>query len=190
MPRTGQGQKPCRLVASKTLAAYRRRRCFPCDTIACCLPHPKKRTRKAPVKAKGPILLLITAILWGMAFVAQTTAADNVGPFTFNASRNLIGALFLSGVIAFRKKAFSMVGRSPAILTNSDISEKKNADAIIQIIPLVLLFNILCLRCGRIAGYLSAESCVMNPGRNEFAVFPIILLFFNIFTRLYIFSLS
>ena len=37
----------------------------------------------------------------------------------------------------------SASGSSPAILTNSDISEKKNADAIIQIIPLVLLFNIL-----------------------------------------------
>ena len=56
------------------------------------------------VNAKGPILLLITAILWGMAFVAQTTAADAVQPFTFNASRNFIGALFLTGVIAWRKR--------------------------------------------------------------------------------------
>ena len=57
------------------------------------------------MRAKGPILLLVTAILWGMAFVAQTSAAENIGPFTFNASRNLVGALFLSGVIAFRKRA-------------------------------------------------------------------------------------
>ena len=60
-----------------------------------------------PPKAKGPILLLITAILWGMAFVAQTTAAQDVQPFTFNASRNLVGALFLTGVIALRKKTGS-----------------------------------------------------------------------------------
>jgi drug/metabolite transporter (DMT)-like permease len=57
------------------------------------------------VKAKGPILLLITALLWGMAFVAQTEAAQSVDPFTFNFSRNFIGALFLTGVIAFRKRA-------------------------------------------------------------------------------------
>ena len=57
------------------------------------------------LKAKGPLLLLVTAILWGMAFVAQTTAANDVGPFTFNASRNFIGALFLSGVIAFRRRS-------------------------------------------------------------------------------------
>ena len=46
-----------------------------------------------------------------------------------------------AAAIAFLKKAFSIVGRSPAILTNSDISEKKKADAIMQSIPLVLLFK-------------------------------------------------
>ena len=57
------------------------------------------------LKAKGPLLLLVTALLWGLAFVAQTTAANDVGPFTFNASRNFVGALFLSGVIAYRRKS-------------------------------------------------------------------------------------
>ena len=57
------------------------------------------------MKAKGPLLLLVTALLWGLAFVAQTTAANDVGPFTFNASRNFVGALFLSGVIAYRRRS-------------------------------------------------------------------------------------
>ena len=56
------------------------------------------------MKSKGPLLLLCTAILWGMAFVAQTTAAKSVGNFTFNASRNFVGATFLSFVIAVRKR--------------------------------------------------------------------------------------
>lgn len=56
---------------------------------------------------KGPILLLITSILWGLAFVAQTDAAQHVQPFTFNASRNFVGALFLTGIIALRKKTGS-----------------------------------------------------------------------------------
>ncbi|MDO4854082.1 MAG: DMT family transporter [Coriobacteriia bacterium] len=54
------------------------------------------------MKIKGPLLLLFTALLWGMAFVAQTQAADAVEPFTFNASRNFIGAAFLVGVIFVR----------------------------------------------------------------------------------------
>ncbi len=53
---------------------------------------------------KGPILLLITAMLWGFAFVAQTAGGDQVGAFTFNFSRNFVGALFLTGVIYWRKQ--------------------------------------------------------------------------------------
>ena len=56
------------------------------------------------MKYKGPVLLLITATLWGMAFVAQTVGGGAVGAFTFNASRNFIGVLFLTGVIAWRKR--------------------------------------------------------------------------------------
>lgn len=55
--------------------------------------------------AKGPILLLITAVLWGTTFAAQSAASSHVDPFTFNFSRNLIGALFLSGVIMMRKRS-------------------------------------------------------------------------------------
>ena len=62
------------------------------------------RVERTSVNVKGPILLLITAILWGMAFVAQTDASQHVQPFTFNASRNFIGALFLTGVIMWRKR--------------------------------------------------------------------------------------
>ena len=56
------------------------------------------------LKATGPILLLITAVLWGSTFAAQTAASAHVDPFTFNFSRNFIGALFLTGVIAVRKR--------------------------------------------------------------------------------------
>lgn len=40
-------------------------------------------------------LLLLTATIWGVAFVAQSLGMDYVGPFTFNATRNLIGAVVL-----------------------------------------------------------------------------------------------
>lgn len=41
----------------------------------------------------GEILLLAAAMIWGAAFVAQSLGADKVSPFTFNASRSLVGAL-------------------------------------------------------------------------------------------------
>lgn len=41
------------------------------------------------------ILLLITAAIWGFAFVFQRTGMDHVGPFTFNAARFALGTLSL-----------------------------------------------------------------------------------------------
>lgn len=57
-------------------------------------------------KLRGEILLSITALIWGTAFVAQIVGMDYVGPFTFTASRTLIGAISLIPVILFmdRKK--------------------------------------------------------------------------------------
>ena len=51
---------------------------------------------------RGSLLLLLTAAIWGMAFVAQTSAADSIGSFTFNAVRSCIAALFLFAVLLGR----------------------------------------------------------------------------------------
>ena len=48
---------------------------------------------------RSPALLLLTAAIWGVAFVAQSVGMDYVGAFTFNAARFLIGAVVLLPVI-------------------------------------------------------------------------------------------
>ena len=50
---------------------------------------------------KNNILLVLTALIWGCAFVAQSVGMDYVGPFTFNMTRFLIGAIVLLPVIWF-----------------------------------------------------------------------------------------
>lgn len=50
---------------------------------------------------RSPLLLLLTATIWGVAFVAQSVGMDYVGPFTFNFVRNLLGCLVLLPVIWF-----------------------------------------------------------------------------------------
>ena len=50
------------------------------------------------------LLLLLTATIWGVAFVAQSVGMDYVEPFTFNAVRSLIGAVVLLPCIALLKK--------------------------------------------------------------------------------------
>nr|MCR4946288.1 EamA family transporter [Lachnospiraceae bacterium] len=49
--------------------------------------------------AKYSFLLLLTAAIWGFAFVAQYSGGDAVGPFSFNCIRSLIGSLVLVPVI-------------------------------------------------------------------------------------------
>ena len=44
---------------------------------------------------KSNILLLITAAIWGSAFVAQRVGMDYIGPFTYSGVRFLIGGLAL-----------------------------------------------------------------------------------------------
>ena len=55
-------------------------------------------------KAKSVILLFLTAIIWGLAFVAQRVGAEYVGTFTFNGIRFLLGAISLLPVIFFFEK--------------------------------------------------------------------------------------
>ena len=50
--------------------------------------------------SRGNLLLLVTAIIGGSAFVAQSVAADLVGTFTFQALRSLLGGLVLLPVVA------------------------------------------------------------------------------------------
>ncbi len=57
---------------------------------------------------KGNILLVITAVIWGAAFVAQSVSMDHIGAFTFQGVRSLIGSAVLVPVIlaltAMKKK--------------------------------------------------------------------------------------
>ncbi len=48
---------------------------------------------------KGELMLILTAVIWGTSFVSQKLGMNYVEPFTFGASRFLLGALVLIPVI-------------------------------------------------------------------------------------------
>lgn len=50
-------------------------------------------------KLKGELLLLITAIIWGTSFITQKLGMNYIEPFTFGATRFLLGSLCLLFVI-------------------------------------------------------------------------------------------
>lgn len=64
---------------------------------------------------KSNMMLLLTATIWGFAFVAQSTGMEHVGPFTFNFARTLIGGLVLIPTIKFLDmKGFSNKPSTPS----------------------------------------------------------------------------
>ena len=53
------------------------------------------KKEKQTMKLKNALILLLTATIWGVAFVAQSVGMDYVSPFTFNGVRSIIGGLVL-----------------------------------------------------------------------------------------------
>ncbi len=56
------------------------------------------------MKIKNSLLLLLTATIWGTAFVAQSVGMDYVEPFTFTFARSMIGGLVLIPCIWFLRQ--------------------------------------------------------------------------------------
>ncbi len=56
-------------------------------------------------KLKSSMILLLTATIWGVAFVAQSTGMEYVGGFTFNCVRFLIGGIVLIPCIFLLRKS-------------------------------------------------------------------------------------
>jgi drug/metabolite transporter (DMT)-like permease len=54
---------------------------------------------------QADILLLITAVIWGLAFVAQRVGMEHIGPFLFNAARFTLGLLSLLPLLWFGRKS-------------------------------------------------------------------------------------
>lgn len=52
-------------------------------------------------KMKSSLQLLLVAFIWGVAFVAQSVGGEQIGSFTFNSARALIGGVVLLPVIFF-----------------------------------------------------------------------------------------
>ena len=62
----------------------------------------------------GVLLLLITATVWGIAFVAQSVGMDHLNAFAFNSIRNAIGVVVLLPVLAVTR----IMSRKKNVLSN------------------------------------------------------------------------
>ena len=53
---------------------------------------------------RNSLLLVLTAFIWGTAFVAQSKGGQALGPFSFNCIRSLVGSVVLLPVIRLLDK--------------------------------------------------------------------------------------
>ena len=87
---------------------------------------------------KGAVLLLLTAFIWGVAFVAQSVGMESVGAFTFSAVRMLMGAAVLLPVILVKDR---ITARG---MTQEQICARRRADKR-TVIAGALLGVVFCL---------------------------------------------
>ena len=73
---------------------------------------------------KGVALLLLTALIWGIAFVAQSAGMENVGAFTFSAVRTWMGVGVLLPFILIRD-GFTAQYKSPEQLAERKAGNRR-----------------------------------------------------------------
>lgn len=77
-------------------------------------------------KTRAHLLLLLTAFIWGVAFVAQDVAMDSMQPFTFNSARLLIAGLALIPCIHWLDRRESAKQQKQLGGAKSPLSENRN----------------------------------------------------------------
>lgn len=89
---------------------------------------------------KGVIILLITAIIWGSAFVAQSMGSNYVDPFTFNGLRFTIAGIVLL-IASFFIKQINIKKNPDYKLINYGSKDKKSINLMIIMVGVSLFIS-------------------------------------------------
>lgn len=74
---------------------------------------------------RNSFLLLLTAIIWGTSFVAQSAGMEYIGPFTFSVTRYILGGTILIPVILVMN-SLSKKSRLKTGISETDIKKEDN----------------------------------------------------------------
>ena len=78
-----------------------------------------KDVKKLKKRYVNNLILLIIALIWGAAFVAQSAGMDYIGPFTFNSARSILGGIVLIPVIyVLDKKRKEEISQGKEVIQN------------------------------------------------------------------------
>lgn len=105
-------------------------------------------------------MLFLAAVIWGVAFVAQSVGMDYMGPCTFNGARFLIGGVVLLPVICYRdrqKKEAETRGNQKELLTGGVC-----CGLMLCLASLLQQFGIMYTTVGK-AGFLTTLYIIIVP---------------------------
>ena len=83
---------------------------------------------KKSIKVRSTICLLVTSMIWGAAFVAQSVSMDYIEPLTFICLRSLIGTLVLLPVITVFDSLQRRTGEKDSAVQQGDRSKKEKTE--------------------------------------------------------------
>jgi drug/metabolite transporter (DMT)-like permease len=107
---------------------------------------------------RADILLLLTAIIWGIGFVAQRSGMEYIGPFSFNGIRFILGSITLLPIIFFRRT------RSNDLMLNLryTLLPSLAAGSCLFIAVMLQQFGIIFTAAGN-AGFITGFYVVLTP---------------------------
>ncbi|MFC1713965.1 DMT family transporter [Candidatus Poribacteria bacterium] len=111
---------------------------------------------------RSNILLLITAILWGFAFVAQRAAMEqHLGPFIFNGVRFALGSMSLIPLMLVNRKR-QLKDESPTISTGKAILGGALAGSVLFIGSSLQQIGVIYTTAGK-AGFITGLYVIIVP---------------------------
>lgn len=123
---------------------------------------------------KGVLMLLLTALIWGASFVAQSVGLDAVGSFTFNGIRTLMGVAVLAPFILIRDK------RSARFMSQAQLHDRKLANK--KALRYGLILGVVFCMASNFQQYSLNDSA---PGKIAFitALYMFFVPFFGLFLK-------
>ncbi len=118
-------------------------------------------------KLKGNLILLLTAFIWGVSFIAQSVGVEEISPVAFNGIRSVLGGIVLLPVIFFL-----------------DRSKRKKGVPVQKMDKTLLIGGIICGVCLCVASTLQTMGMVYtSPGKSGFltALYMVIVPILGLF---------
>lgn len=119
-------------------------------------------------RLKGNLILLLTALVWGISFIAQSKGVESISPVAFNGIRSMLGSIVLLPVIYF-----------------IDRSKKKKGIEVLKFDKPLILGGIICGIFLCVASTLQTIGMVYtSPGKSGFitALYMVIIPLFGLFS--------